>query len=193
MTSFPGRLGPRSEAPGVEHLSRVTRVRVRGPAVSTSCPGRIGPVPVGPQYRPTVPGDSHPCPRAHGIDEPSRVTRACDRESAEVDQKSWAIRSHVRWPAELTSSPGRLWPGIEGLQHRPAILGDSGTGLNDRGVDPIARAPRAMVRQPAGSTSCSRCLVIMSECPGGLTCSPGRFGLVSDGQQGRPAVPGNKG
>ena len=35
----------------------------------------------------------------------------------------------------MTSCPGRLWPGFEGLQDRPAVLGDSGPCPKDRGVD----------------------------------------------------------
>ena len=54
---------------------------------------------VGPQYKPTVPGDSRSCPRAHGIDEPSRVTRARDRDSA-----------------GSTSSPGRFGLISDGLR-----------------------------------------------------------------------------
>uniref|UniRef100_A0A4X1SVZ1 Uncharacterized protein n=1 Tax=Sus scrofa TaxID=9823 RepID=A0A4X1SVZ1_PIG len=38
-TNSPGPLGLGSECPGVDQLSRDTRVCVRGPAGSTSCPG----------------------------------------------------------------------------------------------------------------------------------------------------------
>ena len=62
-------LDPGPRGCGVDQLSCPTPSRVRAYTGSTSCPGRIGPVPVGPKYRPTVPVDS-------------RVTRARDRDSA---------------------------------------------------------------------------------------------------------------
>ena len=49
-------------ARGVDQLSRPTRARVRGPAGSTSCPGRLGPGSEGPRGRPAVPADSGPGP-----------------------------------------------------------------------------------------------------------------------------------
>ena len=48
----------------------------------TSCHGRLGPVCKGPQGRPDVPGYSLLFQMAHSIDEPSRVTRAHDRDSS---------------------------------------------------------------------------------------------------------------
>ena len=47
-------------ARGVDQLSRPTRARVRGPAGSTSCPGRLGPGSEGPRGRPALPADSGP-------------------------------------------------------------------------------------------------------------------------------------
>ena len=94
---------------------------------------------VGPRYRPAVPGDSRPSLRAHGIDEPSRVTRACDRDSA-----------------GSTSSPGRFGPMSEVPQGRPAVTGDLGPTPSARGVDPLPRAARAWFGVSSGSRSCPR-------------------------------------
>ena len=114
-------LGLNSEARGVDQISRVPRARFefpRGrPAVpdnsrtgpmacgSTSCPGRLRPLPEDPRARPALPcdlgtsprdqrstplpGDMGPGPRARGFYQLNRVTRA-----------------RIQGPAVSTSSPG---------------------------------------------------------------------------------------
>ena len=74
---------------GVNQLSRVTLAPVRGPAVLTRSPGRIGCVPVGPWCRAAVPGDLSSSLRPHGVELLPRVTQAV-----------------VRGPAVLTITPG---------------------------------------------------------------------------------------
>ena len=87
--AVPGDLGLSPWAHGVDQLSGATRILVRVPAVSNSCPGRLGTWLEGPQGRSAFPGDSGPGPRAHVVDQLPRATRA------------W-----VREPAVLTSCPG---------------------------------------------------------------------------------------
>ena len=60
----------------VDHLSRVTWAHARGPAVSNSFPGRLGPVPEASQCRPDVLGDLRLGLRFLGVDQLSRLTRA---------------------------------------------------------------------------------------------------------------------
>ena len=54
----PGEQGPGSSACGVDQLSRVTRARIRGPAGSTRCLGRLELGSEGPPDRPALPADS---------------------------------------------------------------------------------------------------------------------------------------
>ena len=51
---------------GDDQLSRVTWARVRGSALSTSSPRRLGTVNEGPGWRPVFPGDSGPGPTPRG-------------------------------------------------------------------------------------------------------------------------------
>ena len=65
----PGDLRPGPWACGIDHLSRDTRARFRGPAESTSSNWRLGPVNEGPWCRPVLPSDPDPVPRARGVDQ----------------------------------------------------------------------------------------------------------------------------
>ena len=64
--SIPGDLGWSPMSRGVDQLSRATRALFGGTAVSTSCPGRLGPRPEGPLCPPAVPCDTGPGPKARG-------------------------------------------------------------------------------------------------------------------------------
>ena len=143
--------GMSSRSCRVDQLSRSTHAHVGGPAVSTSCPGRLRPVNEAPRCGPVFPGDSGPGPRAHGVDHLSRVTRVRVRGPAVsttepnnsgpaprargYDQMSRATRARVRVPMGSTSSPGQLALLSEVPQGQPAVLGVSGPGLSSHGVD----------------------------------------------------------
>ena len=90
LTSCPRRLGPMPEAPrgepdfpgdfgqapsacGVDQMSRVSRARFRGPAVSTGCPGPLGTVYEVSRVRPDVSGNQDQGPWALGVDLLSRA------------------------------------------------------------------------------------------------------------------------
>ena len=77
----------------VDQLSRTSRARIRGPAVLSSCPGRLGSGSECPRGRSAVQGYSGPCPRYPGVDRLSRTTRA-----------------GVLGPAGSTRSPGQIRP-----------------------------------------------------------------------------------
>ena len=80
---FQRRLGPVTEAPRVNQMSRATLAQLQGPAVWTSCPGPLALASKGPRgrpgvgglgpwsealrVRPAVTGDSSPCPRESGV------------------------------------------------------------------------------------------------------------------------------
>ena len=64
--SIPGDLGWSPMSRGVDQLSRATRALFGGTALSTSCPGRLGPRPEGPLCPPAVPCDTGPGPKARG-------------------------------------------------------------------------------------------------------------------------------
>ena len=66
--------GPFLRARRVDQLSRETRDLVGGPAVSTSLPAELRPLPEGLRHPPAVPGDSGPGPSACRVDQLSRVT-----------------------------------------------------------------------------------------------------------------------
>ena len=161
-------------------MSWVTRARVRGPLVSSSCPGRLGPVSNGPRCRSAVPGDSGPCPRSRGVDQLSLMTR-----------------TSVRVLEVSTSSPRLLTIQSEGLRGRPAVLDDSRLGQIFRDVDQLSQTIRDRVRGPAGLTRCpgdsgpgpiAHGVHQQSwenrACAGGHTVStmgPGRLGTVNKG------------
>lgn len=77
-------LGTGPRARGIDYLSRETRARVRGPAVSTRFPWRLRPGSKGSQCRPAVPGDTHSSPSARGVYQQSRAT------SAHVQGPAWS-------------------------------------------------------------------------------------------------------
>ena len=146
---------------------------------------------------PDVPGISGPAPRARGVIQMSRTTRACvlgymGSSARSVDPLSQATRvwvqgpavdllSRVSWararcPTGSTRCPGRFGFRSEGPRCCPAIPGHSGLGPRAHVFDKLFRANRARVRWPAGSTS-----------------SPGRLGHVPQGPGCRPAVSGTSG
>ena len=84
-------------AGGVDKLFQVTHARVRGPARSTTCPGRLGPGSEDPQSRPAP-----------------RVTQAWLREPFRIDQLSRATQAIVRGPPLSTRCLGRLALGSPG-------------------------------------------------------------------------------
>ena len=74
-----------------DHLSCVTRARVRWSTGLTSCPSLLGPCSEGQRDRPALPGDSRPAPKTREVEQLSRVSR-----------------SLLRGPAVATNTPGRL-------------------------------------------------------------------------------------
>ena len=131
--------GPRSCT--VDEHSWATCTRVRGPAGSTSTPGRLALRSERPRDRPDLLGYSGPGPMAHKIDqiprEPHAQVRwptgwssspgrlAIESLACGVDHYSWVTRARVRGPAGLTSSPGL-----------------SGLGPMARRVDQLSRRTR---------------------------------------------------
>ena len=109
---------------------------VRAPA----WPSRAS-LPKGPRGRPAVPADSGPGPRARGVDQLSRPTRA-----------------RVRGPAGSTSCPGRLGPGSEGPRGRPAVPADSGPGPCGPRWDPWGCLDAGAVRPSLPTHSLGSCL-----------------------------------
>ena len=132
-TRYTGRPVPGFLCRGVNQMSRVTWVRVRIPAWSTSCPGRLTTGSFGLWCRPTLPDDSQPCHRSRG-----------------VNQLSWATWALVPGPRAKPDDPGDLGLGscvcvVDQLYRgtrvhvlvpvgRPAVPGDSGPGLRCLGV-----------------------------------------------------------
>ena len=98
-----------SEGPRCRPAVSGSRARFRWPMGSTSCPWRLGPESKGPQCRPSVPGDSHSSPKARGVDQLSRATRAL-----------------VQGPGASTRPPRRIALWSDSLWVRPAVPGDSG-------------------------------------------------------------------
>ena len=146
---------------GVDHLSRRTHARFRGPRGYTSCPEHFGPVSEGPRSRPlslatqarvqgpkgstSSPNDSCPAAIACGFEKLSRATQA-----------------NVRGPTQTTNCPGRLRLRSEVLRNGRALLGDSRLGLWARGVDQQSRRTRARVEGPWGRPAVPRHL---GRCP----------------------------
>ena len=75
-TRSPGPIALRSDGLHGRPATRETRARAQRPVVSTCCPGRIGPGSECPRCQPAVPGHSRLGPKALGVDQPSRATRA---------------------------------------------------------------------------------------------------------------------
>ena len=183
-----GNIGLDPWAPVVDQFSLSTRVLLRGPACSTSCPGPLGPMSEGPRGRPAIPGHSGPGPKTRGVNQLSRAT-CC-----------W-----VRVPSGSTSSPGRIalvpsapWgrlsvsddsclcPIARGLiripgriafvsevpRGGPDVFGHSGPVPRDLRFDQVFWATRAHARGPTVSNRC-----------------PGRLWPSSEVLHVRPAVP----
>ena len=108
------------------------------------------------QAGPEVPGDLGPDSSARGVDQQARATQA-----------------RVRVRTVLTSCPGRLAPGSEGLLCRRAHPGDSRSGGRVHSVVQLPRETRAQVRVPAGLTRSPGQLVRGSESPWGRSALPG--------------------
>ncbi|XP_020937326.1 collagen alpha-1(I) chain-like [Sus scrofa] len=174
---LPGQSGPGLRGRGVDKRSCVTpgrvrgpmsftslpgtRARVRGPSVMTSCSERFGPGSEGPRCRPALPCDSHPCPRARG-----------------VDKQSLETPGQVRGPTGSTSCPERPRPGSACRRGQPDDTGDSGPDLRACGVDQLSRANRARVRARARGPTVS------SSCPGDSDHARGPAGSTVVGDSG---------
>ena len=173
------RWGPRSR--GVDQMSRASRAMVRGPAWSTSSPGRLELGSEVPQGSPAFPGDSRSGrwptlstsspgrlgPMPEGLrarpDVPADLgpcSSACG-----VDQLSRATRARVRWSAGSTSCPSLLGPCSEGPRCRPALPGDLRPAPITREVSQLSQATCARVRGPVGLTSSPRRLRLLSDGP----------------------------
>ena len=131
---LPSDPDPVPRARGVDQLSWAYGASVRGPAYSTTCPGRLGPGSECPWGRPAIPSVSRPCSSACGVDQLSQENRA-----------------RVGGPAVLTSSPGRIEPVLECLRDQPGFLVDSRSCPRVCGVDHISR-PLGSAPRPEGST-----------------------------------------
>lgn len=125
---------------------------------------------------------------------------------ARVDhQLSRVTRPRVRGTTVSSSSPGRIAFGSEYLLGRPAVLGDSGPGLKERGVDQVSWVTRAFSQGPAELNFCpwrlgprapvvhqwSRATPVWVQGTTGSASSPGCFGPGSEGLRGQPALPGD--
>ena len=211
-TSSPGGLGLRYDGP--RGRSAVPDDALPAPWAwgSTSSPGRLGPGSDGPGVCPAVPYDLRLSPIPRALHQLSRATRASDQgltgstntprplaigcegprgQPAVLGSSGPWPRSHVR-----DRFPGRPTPGFQCPRLRPALLGDSASGLMARAVDQHSPASRARVRRPAGSTNTPACLTRMSEGRGvdqlsritrararvraGQTSCPGGLGLGSE-------------
>ena len=179
--ALPGDSRPALIASGVEQFSLATRARVRFPAGSASCHGRLRPLCEGPRRRPAVLGDLGPGPRSCGVHQLSRGLAlpsegpwcppvvpgaSCSGPWAcGFDQHSRAPRARVRVPAGLISTPGRLGPMSQVPRGRSAVQGNSDPVPKARGVDQVSRATWACVPGPEVSTSCPGGLALDSDSP----------------------------
>ena len=153
-------LGPMARV--VDQLSWVTRVRGRGPVVSTNTPRFEGP-----WVRPAVLGDSGsqvtrvqvPCPagstrspgRLGPVPEAPRRLPDVPGDSGPAPSTCWfeqlspATRNCVLGRAGFTSCPGRLGAGSEGPRGRQAVSGESGPCPRASRVHQLSQATRARV------------------------------------------------
>ena len=120
--AVPGDWGPSPKALSVDHLSLATRTRVRRPAGSTNCPGRLGPWSKAPRLRPDLPGESRSGRIACGFDQLSRGTRA-----------------RVRGPEASSSCPRGIGPWSGGPRFRPDIPADSDPRPRSCSVENLSR------------------------------------------------------
>ena len=86
-----------------------TRVQVRLPEGSTSCPGRLKPVSEGLRGQPTLPGDSGQGPIARGVAQLSCETRDLV-EGPWVDQHFRVPQACARGPTVSTCIPDDSGP-----------------------------------------------------------------------------------
>ncbi|RKM63972.1 hypothetical protein C0215_19530, partial [Clostridioides difficile] len=154
---------------GFDQPYRGTRARVRGPEVSTSCPGGLGPDPEGPRGRLAVPGirdlaggsvvsTSLPGPLRLVPEGPrcpllSRATRAGAQGPAVSTKSTGRLGFWAEVPL-LTSCPRRPGPMPEGTRGRIAVPGEFGQAPTACGVDQLSRVTRARVRGQAGAPGC---------------------------------------
>ena len=155
---------PGSQSPRAQGL--------QGPAQTTSCPGRLGPMSEGPRVdqlswatRAGVRGPvgSTRCPGLLGLlSEVPRVPSALPGDS-----------SMVRGTTGSTSTPGRIALCTRALGLVPGKLGPCPRAC---GVDQLSQMTRALVRGHMGSTSCPWRLGPMSQVPRYRPAVPGKFG-----------------
>ena len=107
-------------ARGVDQQSRATRARVPGPARSTRCLWRLRPGSEGRRVRPGHKGDWRQFPRSRGSTRYPGLTGSAPRACG-VDQLSRATRACVQRPAGSTSCPRRLGHGSEGPRVQSAL------------------------------------------------------------------------
>ena len=123
-------------------MSRASRAMVRGPAWSTSSPGRLELGSEVPQGSPAFPGDSRsgrwPTCRPALLGDSGPCLRAC-----RLDQMSRPTWGRAPVPAGLTSSPGRLGPRSDGPRGRQVLPSDSCVGPCAHGVDQFPQVTRA--------------------------------------------------
>ena len=175
----------------VDLRSRETQVLVGGPAVSTSLPGHLRPVPDVARGQPAVPGLSRPVRgMAVSVSGPGRLGPVPEG------------------PQCRQNLPGDSGPGPRS-SGRPAVPGDPGPCPRARGVDQVSQVTRAHARSPAVSTRCpgrlrpgSKCLRARPAVPGASgpvprACEVDRLsrglGPGSESLRGRPAVPWESG
>ena len=121
-----GVSGTCPSAISVHKLALVTRARVRGPALSTNSPGRLGSWSEAPRST-SCPDDSGQCPISHWVDQLSRTKRAL-----------------VGGAVVSTTGPGRLVLGSEGPRGRPDVFGDWDQVPMICGFDQVSRVTRAL-------------------------------------------------
>lgn len=125
-----------SEVPRGRPDVLATRARVRGPAGSTRCPGRLGPRPKALRCQPDVPDHSRLRPRLRG-----------------VDQLSWATGAWSEGAWCQTGVPGNSGPCLKArvVDQLSQALGPVSEGT---WVRPGVPGDRTRVRRPVGSTIC---------------------------------------
>ena len=143
--------------------------------MSTSCPGRIRPVPVDLRYQPAVLGYLSSWLRLRRIDLMPRAPQARVRGPAVLTSIPGDSRSGL-CAAESTRTPGRLGPVPKTPRDRPAVLGESIQCPMAGGFDQLSLGTRVSVRGLTVSTTC-----------------PGRLVLVAEVPRDRPPAPGDSG
>ena len=164
-------------------------------------------MPEGAGGRPAVPGDSGPCRRARGVDQPSWASQARARclpgstsgpghltpgsRDGVVDLRSRATRSSARGPAMSTKSPGRLgsWSKVLRSTSCPGRPGPMPGGPRGRPGLPGDSRP---CPKPRGVNQMSRATSARLQVPAGSTSGPRWLGPGSEGLRGRQAVPGSR-